>query len=86
LQTVYPVYRKYSNNKSYFKVLGPALFEEVQIIGRYYTEHLYEAKILPDRNFIADMIAMEGGAWEEVTADEYMNFVDKCRKDFKKPA
>lgn len=67
-------------------MLGPSVFEEVQIIGRYYTEHRFEAKILPDRNFIADMVAMEGGAWEEITAEEYENFTAQCRRDFKKPA
>ena len=29
----FPVYRKYKNNKSYFKIIAPNLFEEIQLIG-----------------------------------------------------
>ncbi len=80
----YPIYRKYYNNKSYFKVLGPSSFVEVQVLGRYYSEHHFEAKILPDRNYIADMIAMAGGGWEEITAAEYEAFMNICRQELEK--
>jgi len=52
----YPQYRKYSNNKSYFKILSATKFEEIQVLGTKATLHEFEAKILPDRNFIYDLI------------------------------
>jgi hypothetical protein len=45
----FPVYRKYTNNKSYFKIINPALFEQVQLVGnsRFITE--VEAKLYPEK-------------------------------------
>ena len=51
----YPQYRKYSNNKSFFKILSPEKFEEVQVLGNKKTLYKFDAKILPDRNFIHDL-------------------------------
>jgi len=51
----YPQYRKYSNNKSFFKIISPEKFEEIQVLGKKKTLHRFEAKILPDRNFIYDL-------------------------------
>ena len=81
---MFPIYRKYSNNKSYFKVFDTASFEEIQILGSNYWIYTFVAKILPDRNFIKDMIEMEGGGWIEISADEYDRFKSNCEKEFKK--
>lgn len=74
----YPVYRKYSNNKSYFKVLDENHFEEIQILGSRYLLYSFEAKILPDRNLMHDMIEMSGGGWEEIDAEAYERLREKC--------
>lgn len=52
----FPVYRKYKNNKSYFKIAGPQVFEEIKIFGSRYSISLVEAKIYPDRLFISDLV------------------------------
>jgi len=54
-KVTYPVYRKYSNNKSYFKIISAEEFEEIQCLGSKTTIHFFEAKILPDRNYIYDL-------------------------------
>lgn len=51
----YPQYRKYKNNKSYFKIISASAFEEIQVFNNTYTLYFFEAKILPDRNFISDL-------------------------------
>lgn len=51
----YPQYRKYKNNKSFFKIVSPEKFEEIQVLGSKTTLHTFEAKILPDRNYIFDL-------------------------------
>lgn len=51
----YPQYRKYSNGKSYFKIISEMEFEEIQKIGDKITLHLFKANILPDRNYIYDL-------------------------------
>jgi hypothetical protein len=66
----FPVYRKYKNNKSYFKIINPFLFEEIQIIGSKKFRKVHEAKQFPERNFIYELLvnfsemADEIGEWE----------------------
>jgi hypothetical protein len=68
---LFPIYRKYGNNKSFFKILDNDHFIELKLTGLLVEKHLFEAKILPDRNFIQDMISMHNGHWEEATAEEF---------------
>ncbi len=54
-QIEYPQYRKYSNNKVFFKIVSSTQWEEIQVLGSTYTLHQFTVKIMPDRNFIYDM-------------------------------
>ncbi len=74
----FPVYRKYPNNKSYFKVLSPDTFEEVLVMGRYYSVHRFTAKILPDRNLISDMLDLSQGHWVISDESEHEAFLTDC--------
>jgi hypothetical protein len=69
----YPQYRKYANDKSYFKVISSDKFEEIQIIGTKVVLHIFEAKILPDRNYIYDLTFNHKENWIECSAEEYEN-------------
>ena len=51
----YPQFRKYKNNQSYFKIASKTSFEEIKREGNLWKFYSFEAKILPDRNFIYDM-------------------------------
>jgi hypothetical protein len=74
----YPLYRKYKNNKSYFKITSASEFEEVQVMGSRYTLHLFKASILPDRNFMHDMTFDYHANWEEITEQEYLEVKQKA--------
>jgi hypothetical protein len=52
----FPVYRKYKNNKSYFKIINPKLFEEIQLIGSKKIVKQTEAKQFPEMVFIHDLV------------------------------
>ncbi len=67
----FPQYRKYKNNLSYFKIISPTQFEEIKIHGKQKTLHKFEAKILPDRNYINDMLHDYQEFWEKISANEY---------------
>lgn len=56
LSITFPVYRKYKNNKNFFKIISENEFDEISFVGTkvIVTNHL--AKILPDRNLIADLL------------------------------
>ena len=67
----YPQYRKYPNNKSYFKIISPEKFEEIQVLGNTKTLHTFEAKILPDRNYISDLTFNYKEHWVVCEKSEY---------------
>ena len=67
----YPQYRKYKNNKSYFKIISAEGFEEIRATGEKYFLYQFTAKILPDRNFISDMLQNHNDYWEIITESEY---------------
>ena len=66
----YPQYRKYLNNKGYFKIISATEWEEIQIVGNKYLLHQFSVKILPDRNFIYDMTFDYKKNWEAIEEDE----------------
>lgn len=52
----FPVFRKYSNNKNYFKIINLNEFIEISVIGKQVLFKKHEAKIYPDKLFIADLL------------------------------
>lgn len=67
----FPQYRKYRNGKSYFKIESVDKFIEVQLLGSRFLTYEVEAKILPDRNLIQDMLVDFEANWEEISAQEF---------------
>lgn len=67
----YPQYRKYKNNQSYFKIISKNEFEEIKRESNIWKIYVFEAKILPDRNFIYDMTFDYHNHWEVITANEF---------------
>ena len=76
---LYPQYRKYKNNKSYFKISSTTSFEEVQVFNNTYTLHLFEAKILPDRNFIHDLTFQYHNYCDVISENDYLEIKKKVR-------
>lgn len=76
--SAFPQYRKYSNNKSYFKIHSETLFDELQLMGDTCFSHRIEAKIYPDRLRIMDMMACKDEIWLPCSADEYETVVSRC--------
>lgn len=75
-QITFPTYRKYKNNKNFFKIISQDEFEEISFIGTkvIVTKHL--AKILPDRNLIADLLHDSNTA-DQSTQEEYESYLNK---------
>ncbi|MBL7934741.1 MAG: hypothetical protein JNM51_02910 [Bacteroidia bacterium] len=76
-QIIFPTYRKYKNNKNFFKIINENEFEEISFIGSkvIVTNHL--AKILPDRNLITDLLHDIGNTSELSTKEEYESYLNK---------
>ncbi|MBR9832801.1 hypothetical protein [Acidiluteibacter ferrifornacis] len=46
-------------------------FIEIQLIGHQFLKYEMEAKILPDRNYIHDMLLDYTQNWDLITAEEF---------------
>jgi hypothetical protein len=70
----FPTYRKYKNNKNFFKIINENEFEEISFIGSkvIVTKHL--AKILPDRNLITDLLH-DNNFSNQSTKEEYESYL-----------
>ena len=55
----YPLYRKYSNERSYFKVESDREFIQLQRIGKRVLEQRIVAKRYPELLLIRSLISME---------------------------
>jgi hypothetical protein len=72
METTYPQYRKYPNNKSYFKIISATEWEEIQVIGTKCMMHQFTVKIMPDRNYLYDMTFDYKNNWMVITEEEYV--------------
>ncbi|MBL7896109.1 MAG: hypothetical protein JNK50_12510 [Bacteroidia bacterium] len=66
----FPVYRKYKNGKSYFKIISRNEFEEIQLIGSKKIKNLIKAIQLPEMNHVFDLVYNKDLALE-ITKEEY---------------
>lgn len=67
----FPEYRKYSNDSSYFRIHSETYFEEIKKMPGGLRHYVFKARILPDRNYIADMLHCAGQSWVIIEASEY---------------
>lgn len=79
---VYPQYRKYSHERTYFKIISESEWEEIQIMGSKYHIQRFKATILPDRNYIYDLTFDYKNNWLEIDADEYEQIKRKAEDSF----
>ncbi len=73
----FPVYRKYKNNTSYFKILSRDQFEEIQIIGSKAKLNRIIANQFPEINHIYDLVYNHEGLGLEITENEYLEAFKK---------
>jgi hypothetical protein len=73
----FPQYRKYKNAKSYFKIDSAEEFEEYQLQFGKLVKHKFKANILPDRNYIADMLYNYHEHWEKIQQADFELFIEE---------
>ena len=79
----FPVFRKYSHNRTFFKINSDKNFEELNLIGKTYTLRHFEVKIFSDRVFIQDMIENKDHYWTEISEGEYEEKKAYCLEELK---
>jgi len=77
----YPQYRKYLNDKAYFKIISATEWEEIRVLGSKYILHSFTVNIMPDRNFMYDMTFDYENNWKKIEAAEYETIVANVIKN-----
>ena len=72
----FPQYRKYKNDLSFFKIESPDVFTEWKSLGIHWEKNHFKAEILPDRNYIADMLFNYEPYWDKITEKEFEEFLN----------
>lgn len=67
----FPIYRKYEGDFSFFKIIAENQFIELKKMAGFVTKYEMNAKILPDFQFITDMIEKHNNHWIDSTAEEF---------------
>lgn len=75
----FPIYRKYGNGGAYFEIISESEFRELKKIGSAFELHHIRATILPDRNYIMDLINNNHEYYVEITKAEFNNELTYCK-------
>ena len=67
----FPIYRKYSNNKVFFKVISNEAFDEITLIGDKSVLQHIKAITYAEKLYIMDMIEMRENSWIESNQSEF---------------
>lgn len=71
----FPQYRRYKNAQSYFKITSESSFIEYKLLGKKLEMYAIEAKILPDRNYIQDLLYNYDDHWEKLDEQSFNDFI-----------
>lgn len=74
----FPIYRKYADGSAFFEIISESEFRELKKIGSAFELHLIKATILPERNYVTDLINNNGGHYVEITQSEFMDELTHC--------
>ena len=77
----FPQFRKYKNGKSFFKIISNQQFEEYQLQFGKVVKHEFKAAILPDRNYISDMLEHYSEHWDKIEEADFISFLEKNTGD-----
>ncbi len=75
----FPVYRKYKNNTTFFKITSRDRFEEIQIIGSRVRLNIITATQFPEMNQIFDLVYNHEGLGSEITENEWLEQFKKVK-------
>jgi hypothetical protein len=67
----FPVYRKYKNGLSVFRINSADSFDEIRMMGTRYLHSRHEVKTLPERNFVYDLVINYEAYAENISAETF---------------
>ncbi len=72
----FPVYRRLSNQKGFYKIIGPNEFDEIQLMGSKAFFHNTVSEKYPELLRINDMVQSEQ-PFEESSQEEFEGLLDR---------
>jgi hypothetical protein len=78
---MFPIFLKYKQHSTYFKITSLNSFEEIRILGNYFNLSKHDATILPDRLFIADLLEDKGERLERIAKHEFEDILEYCYRN-----
>lgn len=79
----YPIFRRYKNGKSFFRIDSNDKLTEVKLIGKKYQVYVLSAKTYYDRLLIDDLKNLSSPEMEEVSELAFTSFLEHCRENYK---
>ena len=77
----FPIYRKYENDKRFFRINSKENFDELIVIGSFYIFRNQQALILPEFVMIVDMIENANNHWKTISEAEFNEKLNYCQKE-----
>lgn len=77
----FPQYRKFSEHKTWFKIVSETEMQELKVLGEFYNYANFKAITFVDRNLISDMIFNLENHWEVITEYEFERNLENCQKN-----
>lgn len=74
----FPQYRKYTNERSYFKIVSANHCVEIQLIGKKYAVYELQAKQFPEKQFIAGLLTADSVMVNVISEEEYNELLLSC--------
>jgi hypothetical protein len=82
-EQVFPLYRRYSGTQTWFEVLSPSVFRELKIMPHGFSFSYFEARILPDRNYLHDLITLSQPGIVAVDVTEFLQALSHAQSHLK---
>jgi hypothetical protein len=80
---IYPLFRKRSDDKTYYKVISELEFEELKIFGKKYTILQIIVIKYPEKLYISELINAHGSI-ECLNEQQYSEIIQYCQSNFQK--
>lgn len=77
----YPIFRKYADDLTYFKITSDSEFQELKRQGKYYSLSNFRCKIHPDRVFHNELINCSDGFIVLSNESEYLQKLKTWSQD-----
>ncbi len=78
---IFPIFRKYGHDNTYFRINSKENFDELMIIGSFFIFKNQQAQIFPEFTMIIDMIENQNNNWHAISADDFDAKLTLCQEN-----